>query len=340
LIDIFKKAAAIMAIQLNRLACVSSALLLTGLYVALPTLPVVSAREVQIAQSPSQSRVRLAVLSFEYSGTGNYYWWYGNTNAAEGVSDLLTNKLVQSGRYTMIERSRIDAVLQEQNLAQSGRIDPSTAAEIGRILGADAVVLGSITRFNLDERGGSGSVFGFGGSNRRRTAEVQLTARIVNTTTSEIIAAAEGSGSSSQSSGGFSVPIIGGGSSSANNDNELLSNAAEAAVDQLSTQLVDASSQLAAQPQVTPAVEAVVADITGNTVIINKGTQDGFRTGMMLSIERIDRTVLDPQTGEVLRTVTTPIGRIELTEVDARSGVGRVISGTGFQIGDKARAVE
>lgn len=328
-------------IQLNRFARLSySALLLTGLYAMLPMLPVASAHEVRIAQAQTQSRLRLAVLSFENSGTGNYYWWYGNTNAAEGVSDLLTNKLVQSGRYTMIERSRIDAVLQEQNLAQSGRIDPGTAAQIGRILGADAVVIGSITRFNLDERGGSGSVFGFGGSGRRRTAEVQLTARIVNTTTSEIVLAAEGTGSADQGSGGFSVPIIGGGSSSADNDNELLSDAAEAAVDQLTTQLIEASPQLAALPQTTLAINAVIADVTGNTVIINKGSQDGFRTGMMLSIERIDRTVIDPQTGEALRTITTPIGQIELTEVDARSGVGRIVSGTGFQVGDQARTVE
>lgn len=329
-----------MSVKLNRLACVSSALLLTGLYTILPMLPAASASEARIAQSQPQSRLRLAVLDFEYSGTGNYYWWYGNTNAAEGVSDLLTNKLVQNGRYTLIERSRIDAVLAEQNLAEAGRIDPSTAAQIGRVLGADAVVIGSITRFNLDEEGGSGSIFGFGGSSSRRTAEVQLTARIVNTTTSEIVTAAEGSGSADQSTGGFSVPIIGGGSSSANNDNELLSNAAEAAVDQLATQLVEAAPQLSALPQVTPAIDAIIADIAGNTVIINKGTQDGFRSGMTLSIERIDRTVLDPQTGEVLRTITTPIGQIELTEVDARSGVGRIVSGTGFQIGDKARAVE
>ncbi|MFM7427315.1 MAG: penicillin-binding protein activator LpoB, partial [Elainella sp.] len=150
----------------------------------------------------------------------------------------------------------------------------------------------------------------------------------------------EGSGTKEQGSTSVSISIFGSGGNSANNDNELLSGAAEIAVDQLASQLVSSSSRLAAQPQVLPAIDAVVADVAGNTVIINKGAQDGFRTGMTLSIERVEREVRDPQTGELLRTVSTPIGQIELTEVDARSGVGRIVSGAGFQVGDKAVAVQ
>ncbi len=327
--------------NLARLSC--GALLLTSLVNGLFTQSIALASEpgkVQIAQSQPQGRLRVAVLDFDYASTGADYWWYSNPNAAQGVSDLLTTKLFQSGKYTVIERSRIAEILQEQDLAASGRIDPSTAAQIGRVLGADAVVIGSVTRFNLDEEGGSVSVFGIGASNRTRTAEVALTARIVNTTTAEIVSVAESSASADRSSGGVSISILGSGGSSANNDSELLSTAAEQAVSDLATQLASAAPQLAALPQVTPVIDATVADISGNTVIINKGSQDGFRTGMRLSIERVDREVTDPETGEVLRRVTTPIGQIELTEVDARSGVGRIISGTGFQVGDKARAVQ
>lgn len=305
----------------------------------IPALPA-SAIEVQIAQAQTQGRIRIAVLDFDYASTGADYWWYANPDAAQGVSDLLTNQLVKSGRYTMIERSRIADVLAEQNLAIAGRIDPSTAAQVGRLLGADAVVIGSVTRFNLDEESGGGSILGIGGSRSVKTAEVELTARIVNTTTGEIITAAEGSGTEDESSGSVSISIFGSGSRSNDNDDELLSSAAEKAVSQLTTQLVDSASDLAAQPQTIPTVEAFVADITGNTVIINKGSQDGFRAGMTLSIERVDREVRDPQTGEVLRTVSSPIGQIELTEVDARSGVGRIINGTGFQVGDKAVAMQ
>ncbi len=317
-----------------------SALLLTGFVSAMPMLSIATANEVRIAQSQPQGRLRIAVLDFDYASTGADYWWYANPNAAQGVSDLLTNKLVNSGRYTVIERSRIADVLAEQNLAVAGRIDPNTAAQVGRVLGADAVVIGSVTRFNLDERGGGGSILGIGGSGNRRTAEVELTARIVNTTTAEIVAAVQGSGSESQGTANVSISIFGSGGSSANNDDELLSGASEEAVTQLADQLVNAAPKLSALPETLPTIDATVADVSGNTVIINRGSQDGFRAGMNLSIERVDREVLDPQTGAVLRTITTPVGRIELTEVDAQSGVGRIVNGTGFQVGDKAKAVQ
>ncbi|MCU0568547.1 MAG: CsgG/HfaB family protein [Oculatellaceae cyanobacterium Prado106] len=293
---------------------------------------------VQIAQA--QQRLRIAVLDFEFASTGQEWWWWGGIAPSQGVSDLLTNKLVDGGAYTLIERSRIQAILAEQNLGASGRIDASTAAEVGRILGADAVVIGSVTRYNLGESGGGVSVLGIGGRSNRRKAEVQLTARLVNTTTAEIIATAQGTGESREGGGGVSIGGLVSVGGDSNNVDELLSNAAQEAVNQLSTELNARASALEALPPSLPTVSALVADVSGNTVIINKGTQDGFRTGMTLSIERISREIKDPATGQVIRTVTSPIGRIELTEVDAGSSVGRIVNGTGMRVGDQAIAVQ
>lgn len=225
--------------KLTKLTVLSTGLvLLSSIASSLPVLPA-SAAEVQIAQSQTQGRMRIAVLDFDYASTGADSWWYANPNAAQGISNLLTNELVKSGRYTMIERSRIAEVLAEQNLGASGRIDPSTAAQVGRLLGVEAVVIGSVTRFNLDEEGRGGSVFGIGGSRSVKTAEVELTARIVNTTTGEIMAVAEGTGTQEQGSNSVSISILGSGGNSANNDDELLSGAADVAVNQLAAQLVD-----------------------------------------------------------------------------------------------------
>jgi curli biogenesis system outer membrane secretion channel CsgG len=312
-----------------------SALLFAGLYTPVVILP--AAAEVQIAQA--QPRLRIAVLDFEFASTGQAWSWWGGGGPSQGVSDLLTNKLVEGDAYTLIERSRIQAVLQEQNLALAGRIDASTAAQVGRILGADAVVIGSVTRYNLNEGSSGVSVLGIGTNRRRHSAEVQLTARLVNTTTSEIIATAQGNGEARQGSGAVSVLGVNVGSDH-NNSDELLSNAAQAAVDQLSGELTAKASSVAALPATVPNVSALVADVTGGTIIINKGAQDGFRTGMTISIERVTREVKDPATGEVIRTVTAPIGQIELTNVDALSSEGRVVSGSGMKVGDRAIAVQ
>lgn len=86
-------------------------------------------------------------------------------------------------------------------------------------------------------------------------------------------------------------------------------------------------------------VSAVVADITGNQITINKGTENGFKNGTKLSIERVVKQIKDPQTGKVLRTVTSTVGKIQLIEVSNGYATGKIISSKGFKIGDVAKAV-
>jgi len=59
------------------------------------------------------------------------------------VSEMLVAKLVQNGYYTVIERSRIEEIMQEQSLALSGLVDENSAINIGQMLGAEALITGS-----------------------------------------------------------------------------------------------------------------------------------------------------------------------------------------------------
>ncbi len=340
----------------NRLATLSCMMLVcTGVWFTPAVVSVASANELMLAQA--QSRTRIAVLDFDLTDTsGNFFSYsFRGGSLARGISELLTNKLVQNGSYSVVERSRIDAILREQNFGATGRVDSSTAAEIGRILGVDYVILGSVTRFNLEEEevGGSAGIClpfvgcSIGASVNTRTANVQLTARLVNTTTAEIVAAVEGVGEEEQESGGVSLPIFSG-RRSGHNDDSLISDAAEEAVDQLVSQLAGSRTSRSASVPDTIATatstrsvsEALIADIAGNQVVLNQGTQGGLQVGMKLSIDRVDREITDPQTGEVIRTLTSPIGQIELTDVDDRSSIGKILSGTGFQIGDRAKVTQ
>ncbi|MGB8700421.1 MAG: CsgG/HfaB family protein, partial [Thermosynechococcaceae cyanobacterium] len=254
---------------------------------------------------------------------------------------LLTNQLVKEERFILIERSKIDAVIAEQNLGASGRIEPTTAAQIGRILGVDAVLIGSVTKFDVENKSKGfslGSMFGSG--NSKQIATVQLSSRLVSTTTGEILAVAEGTGQSEQKNENLSVGGFGSNESS-DSRGRVLGEAAELAVKQVSAGLVASAAKLSALAPVVPVVDAVIADITGNQVVLNKGGQAGFRPGMILSIERVIKRIKDPVTGKTLRMLTQPIGRLQLTEVDAQSSVGKILAGKGgIQVGDRAKAIE
>jgi curli biogenesis system outer membrane secretion channel CsgG len=293
-----------------------------------------------VAQAKTGQKKRIAVLDFDGGSiSGNpYAAGFLGLGAAKGVGDLVINKLVDNGTYRVIERGKIDQILQEQNLGDSGRVDASTAAKIGKLLGVEAVLVGSITQFNVDSKAKGFSVGGlFGNSSVKNTAIVQLTARLIDTETGEIIATAQGQGSASAKSGGTSVLGIGGSTANVNNDS-LLTQAANDAVAQMVTVVAQSESKLSAYSGTANNAEGLVADITDGQVTLNKGAAAGFAKGMKVSIERVSKVVKDPATGKVIRTVSSPIGQIELIEVTKDYAVGRVVSGVGFKPGDTAKA--
>ncbi len=289
-----------------------------------------------VAQLPKGEKVRVAVLDFDFSAVSNPIYLSYFNGGARGVSDMLVNELVRSGGYTVIERSKIDSILQEQNFGASGRVSSDTAAEIGRLLGVETVIFGSVTQMDLEQKNQGGGAFGIGVSSDKTRAFVQLSVRMVNTTTGEILTVADGTGEASQGGGSVSVFGIGGGSST-RNEGKLMTEATKIAIEQVVDSIDNSSSNLAAaSDNVKPAVEAIVADVAGDLVILNKGSADGYRQGTTVSIGRISKEIKDPETGEVIRRLTSEIGKIELTDVDAKSSVGKIVSGTNFQIGDIA----
>ena len=123
--------------------------------------------------------------------------------------------------------------------------------------------------------------------------------------------------------------------SSSNFQDTILGEATRAAVEDLTAQLIGQSSRVEAT---TVAVEGLVADATGDTIIINVGKNAGVAVGMKLSVERVSREVKDPSSGKVLRKITSPVGEIQVTEVDDLSAVAKVVSGQGFKVGDMVKS--
>lgn len=67
-------------------------------------------------------------------------------NAVVGITEALRDSLIDSGRYTVVERSQLATVLEEQALRLSDLSDTQQAVEVGRLVGAEEVILGTVSR--------------------------------------------------------------------------------------------------------------------------------------------------------------------------------------------------
>ncbi len=90
-------------------------------------------------------RPRIAVL--EFCNKSNMS---SANQIGTGMSDMLVTAMVQLNAFTMIERAQIGAIDSEQFFSNSGRFNPETAAQIGKLEGVDFFAVGAITEFEGD----------------------------------------------------------------------------------------------------------------------------------------------------------------------------------------------
>jgi curli biogenesis system outer membrane secretion channel CsgG len=297
---------------------------------------------------------RIAVLDFEYGTVQENAWAIFGTrqDVGKGVADMLVDRLVSDGRYSVIERKAIAKILAEQNLSNSDRADPNSAAKLGKILGVDAIVMGSITQFGRDDQnrsvggtafGGMASRYGLGGvGHKKAKAVVGLNVRLVSTDTAEILSVASGKGESTRS--GLNLLGAGGGGgsggggatdmSSSNFADTILGEATEQAVTQVASRLEQGAGQL---PNHAVVVSGLVADVTGKTLVINVGSKAGVKVGDHLALRRTGREITDPVTGKVIRRVEESVGDFTVTEVDELSAVGTYTGAGTPKVGDTVK---
>jgi curli biogenesis system outer membrane secretion channel CsgG len=299
----------------------------------------------------AQQKKRVAIMDFDYATVqSNSAAIFGtNMDVGKGISDLLVDRLVTTGVYSVIERKALDKILAEQNFSNSDRADANSAAKIARILGVDAIIIGSITQFGRDDQStsvGGGAIggvtrrFGIGGVARKESkAVVVVNARLIDTSTAEILAVASGKGESQRSgtsllgAGGSSGTAAGGAldMKSSNFAATILGEAVSQSISQLASQLDQNATRL---PTVKINVQGLVADATGGTLIINVGTRSGVKVGDRLQVTRKVREIKDPATGKVLRSVEDQLGVVTITEADEQSSVGVYAGASPAKVGD------
>jgi len=110
---------------------------------------------------------RPGIAVFPFANGGSYGQSKEDFDALErGIAGMMISELAQNPAARVVEREQVQRLLDEQNLGAQGRVDPQTAAKVGKLVGARYVILGNFIDFYGDFR---------------------VDVRLVNTETSEIV---------------------------------------------------------------------------------------------------------------------------------------------------------
>lgn len=320
----------------------------------------------------AQRKKQIAVLNFDFTTVdiGLARHAYGTQeNLAVNISDKLMNTLVSQNACVVVERSQLEKVLREQNLGTLGRIDVSTAARVGQILGVDALIIGSVSVFDLQGLPQNSQDYAWTPANLR--ARIAVNYRIVNTTTAVVEASSEASGTSAgvgpaanpkaaakQTSDTLtSIGILGGNSGfgrimrRAGNSTrpkmeatkvkeEEIRNVVQAAVDNvvndISTGVGTYLSGVSRQPEAPAAEKRLnghVIDVQGPTIFISGLDTSKVHIGDRLYVRRT-RVKKDPVSGKEIR-LSDKIGEVEITEIQQEAVVGSFSGSIKAQDGDQ-----
>jgi len=244
------------------------------------------------------------------------------------LTDMLTTDLQKSGRYIILERDRINAVLKEQDFQSSESVDHQSAVKIGNLLGVQIIITGSITECSLKEETSESNLPNYKFSNTKMTARVVVDLRIVDAETGEILYAESAVSEKSSTSSSSSMQYMASGTSSA--DNSILDKAKRDAIQKC----VDLIGKYSAKVPWNGHITAVNDD---NTIVMTPGSSGGIKPGMKFIVYSKGENLIDKETGESLGFKTTKIGSIEVESDFGDKGKAcnaKIISGQGFKQGD------
>jgi TolB-like protein len=101
-----------------------------------------------VARAQADARPIVAILSFDNNSIGAGRQDYDGIG--KGIQETLIADMAANGKIRLVDRERIQRVLDEQHLTKSGAVDPATAVRVGKILGAQYAIYGG---FMSDGRG-------------------------------------------------------------------------------------------------------------------------------------------------------------------------------------------
>lgn len=272
---------------------------------------------------------RVAIVKFEdKSGNG----WYSAGDVGEGMSDMITTEMFKSGNFVLVERESMQNVMAEQKLGQTGLVTAGSAAKIGKLLGANAILIGSVTEFGPKESeisaGGwatskltKGVVSNIGLNTQ--TVRVAVDIRLVDTSTGEILLAETAVAEKKSRNINFSswsLPSVKMGNSDF--DNTLIGKATREAINNVILKVTGTMKDVK--------WSGYVLKVDGENIIINAGIETGIEKGMQMTVRGPGEEIEDAE-GRIFYVPGNDIAEIEITMPMDKISRAKLISGSGIE---------
>lgn len=223
---------------------------------------------------------------------------YGQNRLGKSMSDILTTELSRTNAFILLEREKLDLAIKEQKLGQTGLIDERNAPTFGKIIGANAIVTGSVSQFGVRTETSDYVI----SNKKEQVAKCEVDIRIIDVNTGQIIWAGSGKGKATRTYSN----LLGSGSAGGY-DETLEGDAFRAAVVSVMEDLVKALTK-------TEWTCTIAEVITTSKIYINAGRKSNLDLNTLLNVYRIGKPIIDPVSG------------IEIGREEDLIGISKVIS--------------
>lgn len=272
----------------------------------------------------------VAVSSFENRTSFDGPWRLG-----DGMADLLISELVTSQNFIVVERANLDVVVDEIDRQSDRRFRQEGRVDQGRLKNARYLIRGVINDFS--QVGGASFFVAvrrlfFGG--RGFKARVAMTLTIVNIESGEIVDSVQCSGiaraRSAYASATYSNVNFGGDAFFKTPLGIATSNTIRRGI----RGIVKKMPRVMWLPMIAEVME-------GNRVVLNGGSNRGFREGRYYEVRGEGRTITDPATGDVLHVMPgRKVGVLRVVNVSDKLAVAEVLTGSGFARGQFLQQID
>ena len=228
---------------------------------------------------------------------------YGKGRLGSSASDILITELVKSGKFIVVERGRLEKLMAEQKFQAQGMVDSQTAVKLGKIMGLEAIVLGTVSQFGVKTEGHDYLIK----QGKRQIAEVTVEIRVVDVETGQVILADSGKGITKRKWGSFLGMGTKGGY-----DETLEGDALRASIVQFVDNIMN---QLNKKPW-----SCMIADAYENEIYLNAGQESGIKIGTKMKCYHQGAAIRDPGSNLVIGHREKYIGEAEVVRYCGQSG--------------------